>query len=610
MVDGDRGRVVIVGAGLSGLMAASELKRRGFDAVVVEMRDRVGGRCHTVDGVDLGAHWIHGTEGNPVTSVARRLHLPTVFVGGDSTYTGGWEAIALRAPVAVPIAGDDKSASALAADAMWDALDQLRRERLAGGLPDISLADAVNQLRSEGRLPVDATLEWHLEMLAREDAGSGSRALSLTWWDEDLDVYGYGDSVLAAGYGDLAARLADGLDVRLGFRVTEVDLTDPALARVVIDDGTVLLAEAVLVTLPIGVLKAGSVCFNPPLPEHKQSAIDRLGVGVLAKVAFVFDQVWWNEEQYVVGLVAHRVDERPTAIVNLALTHGLPVLVLLAGGELGRWVETADGAAVSEWGLAALADAFGGDVPAPVAMTRTSWSIDEASLGSYSALTVGAGVSDLETLAEPVGGRLFFAGEATSRRGRATAHGALLSGRREAARIAGDPLPPDDAALGETLRLRRQRQRMARFHEAATRQLEPEALANRLAVLRSATVFDEVPARDLEALASMFVERSLADGDVVCRRGDVADEVFVVAAGKLRVQSASGGSAAPVGPGSVVGELGLFGNGRRAATLAAVGDVELLCLDYERFRRFLLAFPEGALAVLGAAISRLTTTGG
>ena len=84
-------RIVVVGAGLAGLAAASALARKGLEVEVIEARTRVGGRLHTVDGVDLGAHWIHGTEGNPITNLARRVGLPTVFVGGDPTYTGGWE---------------------------------------------------------------------------------------------------------------------------------------------------------------------------------------------------------------------------------------------------------------------------------------------------------------------------------------------------------------------------------------------------------------------------------------------------------------------------------------------------------------------------------------
>ena len=318
-----------------------------------------------------------------------------------------------------------------------------------------------------------------------------------------------------------------------------------------------------------------------------------------------FDDVWWPEDQYVVGVASSAIGRTPTMIINASATHHDPVLVVLAGGPLGRWVEAAESDTVHEWVVQLLRAVFGESAKKPRRIDRTQWSTDPYSLGSYRRDDGGQRRRPTwSRLGEPVG-RIHFAGEATSPSSWSTTHGAVTSGRRVAARIADDPSIATDRFIAETRRWRRQQQRVMRFHNAVSSLLSSEQLAERMAALRVNPSFDEVPERDLEALASMFEERSAEPGDHICTAGERASEVFVVAGGEAAIVLPDGAQAATITVGHVVGELGLFVQGERTADVVATTQCTILALDYERFRRFLLAFPEAALAIVGTSIAQL-----
>jgi len=407
-------RVIVVGAGLAGLTVADELGRRGFAVTMLEARDRVGGRCFTSDGIDHGAHWIHGTEGNPVTNLAHELRLATLFVGGDSSYSGGWDHLVLHGPGGRVLSPDEKLRSILTADEIRDDLDAERRRRLAAGEPDVSLHQVVEQAIAKRALSeIDRrSVEWHVTLSARDDCAADEPSLSFLWWDDGYEVYGYGDSVFTNGYGDAASGLAKDLDIRLEHPVRRIEYDNKRPVKVHTDK-EVFEAEGVIVTAPLGVLKAGDLTFEPALPEAKLEAIKRLGMGALTKLVLRFKEPFWPRDQYVFGYLCQPVRGNPTMIVNLWKTHRQPVLVLLTGGSLGREIERWPENEMKEWGLRVLRDVFGDKVPKPVSVERTQWDVDPYSRGSYSYVAVGSTPADIETLAEPVAGRVFFAGEAT-----------------------------------------------------------------------------------------------------------------------------------------------------------------------------------------------------
>jgi monoamine oxidase len=599
-------RVVVIGAGIAGLSAARALADHGCEVVVLEARDRVGGRCWTEAGLDLGAHWIHGTEGNPLTTLARQLGLPTQFVGGDSTYAGGWEHLALRGPGGRLLSAEEKQGSILLMDGLRDELDALRRRIAEDRAPDVSLEEAMAGILRARAVPEEmrAHAAWHLNVFARDDWAAGADNLSLLWWDDGYEVYGYGDSVLADGLQTVAVRLADGLDVRTGHVVERVEHGRAGPARVVTSKG-VFEGDAVVVTLPLGVLKAGTVAFDPVLPEGKRGAIARLGMGALTKVALTFAEPFWPREQYVFGYLSGRAAEHPTTVVNMWKSHRKPALVLQIGGDKGREIERWPAPRVAEWALEVLRDLFGA-APAPASIVTTAWDSDPFARGSYSYLAVGSSPEDIDALAEPVGAQLLFAGEATVRTQWACVHGAYVSGLREAARLTGDQAVLPARHFTENRRWREMLQRADRFFNVVGRQIPAVEVDARVAVLKESAVFASVPAVDLRVLATMFERRALADGDVLCAAGDLATCVYTVASGRVRVELP--GDTVPLavmGPGSVVGEYGMFMGEARTATLRAEGATSVLSLDYERLKRFLMAFPESLMALMALTVRRL-----
>jgi monoamine oxidase len=605
-------RVVVVGAGLAGLGAARALRDRGIEVVVLEARDRIGGRVHTgARGVDLGAHWIHGSEGNPLTNLARRFSVPTLFVGGDSSYSGGWDQLLLRGPDGAVLSADEKLRSILAADEVRDAMEALRRRCVHDGTEDLSVHDALEQVLRSRELSVDAmrAIRWHTALWTRDDCAADEDELSFLWWDDGYQVYGYGDSVFVDGFGALVDALADGLDIRRGHVVRRIDYGGPAGTPPVVEtDRGPFEADAVIVTLPLGVLKAEQVEFDPPLPAAKRAAIARLRMGALAKVVLHYDAPFWPTERYVFGLHGDGVDCRPTMVVNMWKTHRIPSLVLMAGGSLARRIERWNDAEIRAWSRATLQEMFALEPPEPTAVQSTQWTADPCSLGAYSFVGVGSTPADIETLAEPVGGRVFFAGEATYRHHWAAAHGAYASGLREVARLTRDPTILAARAFTENRRWREMMLRATRLFNVLSTALSQEELIARVGLLGESEIFSVVPSGELAALATMFEPVTFADGETVFAAGDEATHVLVIASGELLL-AAPGAATVALRRGSTVGEYGAWETGRRTVTVVARGASSAIQLDYDRFQRFLLAFPESCLALLKLTVSRVREAG-
>jgi hypothetical protein len=256
--------------------------------------------------------------------------------------------------------------------------------------------------------------------------------------------------------------------------------------------------------------------------------------------------------------------------------------------------------------MGVLRDVFGESrVRPPKSVICTQWANDPFAQGAYSYIALGSTPDDIDALAEPLYDKVFFAGEATNRYHWAVAHGAYASGLREAARISGDPTILPVRHFTENRRWRNMTMRTTRFFNTLNATMSPPEIEMRLNVLRESEVFARVPANELRMLASMLEVQAFEAGQIICRVGDSATHVYIIADGEVAVRLADGAVVTTLRQGSVVGEYGLFGGQVRTATLVACRPSRLLAMDYQRFQRFLLAFPESALALLGVTIHRL-----
>ena len=497
---------------------------------------------------------------------------------------------------------DRKESSITTVDDVHDGLDDLRRHMLLEGLPDITLAQATALVLQDLNIAPDllSDINWHQELVARDDAGAGSENLSFLHWDEGYEVYGPGDSFIAGGSSVLVEKLAQDLNIFCSEPVRHIEYN--ANGVVVAGDERKWQVDAVIVTVPLGVLKSGSITFNPPLPLRKQQAIDRSGVGALTKIIVGFEKPFWSKSQYVFANLPTTENLGPTVIINLWKTHQKPVLVMLYGGSAGREIETWSKLDVMKLVTQNLQNVFGTKVPKPVSIEVTQWHTDPYSRGAYVYLPPGATSEELDVLAEPVGDRLLFAGEHTMRIYWATMQSAYHSGLREAARITGEASLLPNRRFTENRRWRGQLARAERLFNMANKTLEASDAMARVDMMLRSPVFETIPVGDLKVLASIFKCLSFAGGDILCREGEAADSVYVVMSGTLDVILQ--GEDFPIAQkhkGDVAGEYGLF-LPHRSATLRTSGPTTVLKLDYAQFRKFLMVFPESMMVLFGQAV--------
>ena len=305
-------RVAVVGAGACGLACAGELISAGLEPLLLESSDRVGGRVRsgelTGSEVELGASWIHGQQGNPLTGLARANEVQVQ----DFLYQ-----------LDFPVPGQQRLA-----------VEGERRFQESIGAFDPGIPGA-RQMTVDDLLPRrrGPGLEWTLQFeIAQEYGADPGQLAALATWEGGW--FGGDDGIVGGSYVRLIEGLSRGSEIRHGFHVDRVSQDTGGVT--ISAAGEEVKAEAAIVTVPIGVLKAGTIEFSPGLPERIRFAISSVGAGLFDKLWLAFEEPFWDQETEGFQWIDPALPGRWGAWVNWTAVTGQPFLLTFSGGSDAR----------------------------------------------------------------------------------------------------------------------------------------------------------------------------------------------------------------------------------------------------------------------------------
>lgn len=421
--------VIVIGGGMAGIAAARALHDASFQVILLESRNRIGGRVCTDYSfgfpVDLGASWLHGVcEENPLAPIIGRLGLPLYRTSGDNSvlYDHDLESYALFDMDGNQVPQELVTKVGEAFESILEEANRVRTENSE----DMSIFRALSivfERRPDLRLDglSHKVLQWYLCRMEGWFAADAD-TISLKCWDQEELLPG-GHGLMVRGYFPVINTLAKGLDIRLGHRVTNLVRRYNGV-KVTAEGGRTFVADAAIVAVPLGVLKSNCIKFEPRLPEWKEAAIADLGVGVENKIILHFKEVFWPNVEFL-GVVAETSYEC-SYFLNLHKATGHAVLVYMPAGQLARDIEKMSDETAANFAFTQLKKILP-DASDPIQYLVSHWGTDVNSLGSYSYDKVGKPHDLYERLRIPVD-NLFFAGEATSIDHPGSVHGAYKTG--------------------------------------------------------------------------------------------------------------------------------------------------------------------------------------
>jgi len=415
---------------------------------ILEAKDHIGGRSYTTQEtfegatipVDHGSMWLHGGSANPLNAIAQQTGNPT----STSTY-------------------NQKVYKSNGGGALLDSqLNTIYRQKFENGFMnyqegrqestnvDQGLDISANQYLGTISDNFEKDVLKHLySSLIELDYSARMSQLSLWWWDSDAWLAGpdQDDYLMINGYGPLiASYAAPVLDkVTLEKAVTVINYKKGP--RVKVRCGKELYkAKKVIVTVPLGVLKAKLIKIRPNLTQDHRLSIGRLGMGKMNKIIMFWprNQVFWPRGTEILGdAVERNID---FSFFNFMPYNGdRPFLAGFFAGDEAERLETLYASSnpglyeqeIRDLAMIPLRNMFGNSIPLPSKVVVTKWNVDNYSRGSYSFNAVGMDQNDRTKLGTPIrNSKIIIAGEATSQDHFQTTHGAYWEGKKAANSVA------------------------------------------------------------------------------------------------------------------------------------------------------------------------------
>lgn len=426
LTGGNEADVIIIGAGVAGLAAARTLVDLGYDVIILEATNKIGGRVQTNWSLgapfEVGAGWIHGPMGNPISELADKVGAET-FITDDDEF--------------MVFSSDGKRQDEATILEKQKTLRKLLTKVDDAFDSDQSLLNAVKRLSPKSLK--DPILKWMMSAYLEFDTGGALEELSALNFDEDNSFNGE-DVILTGGYYALLAPLMQGLDIRLEHPAAQVEYEAGDGASIYVGD-KVFEADFVICTCPLGVLQADTIEFDPPLPAKLRKSISKIGMGNVTKAALKFDQAYWPEDVQYFGLMTEDKG-RWNYFLNYRMFSEQNILLGLSVGSYPEQIEAQADEVIIDDVMDTIRTMFGPDVPMPIDYQISRWSQEPFTKGAYSFSKLGCKPADFDAFKEPVREVLLFAGEHTDFEFHGTVHGAYLSGLN-AARIIDDELAED-----------------------------------------------------------------------------------------------------------------------------------------------------------------------